>query len=219
MRHVQPSQRGSAPGWWPTAAGRCQSQGRCGCVSPRRAARRQSRAPSFSLVFSGDRVSAWGWGRDRRAPGEAVLGLQVDLFALGATRSHVVTEMRPERRPGLACGDAHFARRLRAAPQVLGNLTGSPSDHHTGLVITHRGNGTQTLFQVVAGELEFNSQDLASVAEFDDVALYVAGAVKLDARQVCDQPLQSGGVGTGLSHRRSPFGWVMTTAMTPRPGP
>src|SRR5690606_9857456 len=116
-------------------------------------------------------------------------GLKVDLFALGATRSHVVAEVRPERRPGFRRGDAHFARRLRAAAQVFGYLTCSPSDHHTALVVAEWGNSAQTLLQVVAGELEFNSQDLASVAEFDDVALYVAGAVKLDARQVCDQQI------------------------------
>src|SRR5690606_1389683 len=161
------------------------------------------RAPSFSLVFSGDRVSAWGWGARRSRPrrSDSGSGLEVDLFALGATRSHVVTEMRPERRPGLACGDAHFARRLRAAPQVLGNLTGSPSDHHTGLVITHRGNGTQTLFQVIAGELEFNSQDLASVAERHDVAPHIGRAVELDVGQIGNEFLQARSVGTGLSHR------------------
>src|SRR5690606_9624006 len=147
------------------------------------------------------------------------LGLQVDLLALGSTRAHVVTEMGPERGPGLRRRDAHFARRLGRPFQVFGDLAGAPSDHQAAIVVAEWGNSAQTLLQVVAGELEFNSQDLASVAEFDDVALYVAGAVKLDARQVCDQPLQSGGVGTGLSHRRSPFGWVMTTAMRPRPGP
>src|SRR5690606_15769488 len=74
-------------------------------------------------------------------------GLKVDLFALGATLPHVVTEMRPERRPGLRRGDAHFARRLRAAPHVFGDLAGAPRDHHTALVVAKRGNGTQTLLQ------------------------------------------------------------------------
>src|SRR5690554_2749295 len=220
MRHVRPIRRGSVPGWWPTGGRRSRVRGRCGCVSPRRAARRQSRAPSFSLVFSGDRVSAWGWGRDRRAPGDAVLGLQVDLFALGAALPHVVAEVDLQGRPGLACGDAYFARRLRAAAQVFGDLAGSPRDHQAAIVVAERGNGTQPLFQVVAGELEFNSQNLAGVAEFHDVALHVAGAVELDARQVGNEALQARAVGTGgLSHRRCPFGWVMTTAMRPRPGP
>src|SRR5690606_15461621 len=158
------------------------------------------------------------WSRPRRS--DSGSGLQVDLLPLGAARAHVVTEVDLQGRPGLRRGDPDFAGRFRGPPQVLGDLAGSPRDHQAAIVVAERGNGTQTLFQVVAGELEFNSQNFAGVAEFDDVALDVGRAVELDARQVGNEALQARAVGTGgLSHRRCPFGWVMTTAMRPRPGP
>src|SRR5690606_24076309 len=176
---------------------------------------------ALHVVFlSGDRVSVRGWGRDGRAPGDAVLGLQVDLFALGAARAHVVAEVDLQGRPGLRRGDPDFARRLRAAAQVFGDLAGSPRDHQAAIVVAERGNSAQPLFQIVRGELELHREHFAGVAEFHDVALDVGRAVELDVGQIGYEFLQARAVGTGgLSHRRCPFGWVMTTATRPRPGP
>src|SRR5690554_6782512 len=105
-----------------------------------------SRSTSCSSQVIGSRC---GDGGAAVAPRRSGLGLQVDLLAFGAALPHVVTEMGPERGPGLRRRDAHFARRLRAAPQVFGDLAGAPSDHQAAIVVAEWGNGTQTLFQVV----------------------------------------------------------------------